>query len=95
LPKHPGRSQKARQQARQELQTPFCQAVLAEGLANMIAWRFFFLEFPEGTATSAAGTSNPILPSRSYRRASKQGRTVIFLNNCDSKFLLNKQVKTA
>jgi hypothetical protein len=49
---------------------------------------------PEGTAKGAANTSNPILPSRSYRRASKQGRPVIFLKNFSSKFLLNKQVKT-
>jgi hypothetical protein len=49
---------------------------------------------PEGTATSAAGSSNPILPSRSYRRASKQGRMAIFLKNVSSNFLLNKQVKT-
>jgi hypothetical protein len=49
---------------------------------------------PEGTAKGAADSSNPILPSHSYQRASKQGRTVIFLKNVSSKFLFNKQVKT-
>jgi hypothetical protein len=49
---------------------------------------------PEGTAKGAADSSNPILPSHSYQRASKQGRTVIFLTNVSSKFLFSKQVKT-
>jgi hypothetical protein len=49
---------------------------------------------PEGTAKSAADTSNPILPNRSYQRASKQDRTVIFLKSFISEFLFNKQVKT-